>query len=43
MRRFRQELWFNTPTRVAFVNITRQVEARARENRRSIVPAAGER
>jgi secondary thiamine-phosphate synthase enzyme len=26
MRSFRRELWFETPTRVAFVNITPQVE-----------------
>ena len=26
MKSFRKELWFNIPTRVAFVNITRQVE-----------------
>ena len=26
MKSFRKELWFNTATRVAFVNITRQVE-----------------
>jgi secondary thiamine-phosphate synthase enzyme len=27
MRSHRQELWFETPTRVAFANITREVEA----------------
>ncbi|GAB3552873.1 secondary thiamine-phosphate synthase enzyme YjbQ [Noviherbaspirillum agri] len=27
MRSFRKELWFNTPTRRAFINITPQVEA----------------
>lgn len=27
MKSYREELWFNTPTRRAFVNITRQVEA----------------
>ncbi len=26
MKSFRKELWFNTPTRISFVNITRQVE-----------------
>ena len=26
MKTFRKELWFNIPTRRAFVNITRQVE-----------------
>jgi secondary thiamine-phosphate synthase enzyme len=26
VKSYRQELWFNTPTRVAFVNITPQVE-----------------
>jgi len=26
MKSFRKELWFNTPTRRAFINITRQVE-----------------
>ena len=32
MKSFRKELWFNTPTRVAFVNITRQVEECVRES-----------
>jgi secondary thiamine-phosphate synthase enzyme len=27
MKSYRQELWFNTPTRRAFINITPQVEA----------------
>lgn len=27
MKTFRKELWFHTPTRVAFINITPQVEA----------------
>jgi secondary thiamine-phosphate synthase enzyme len=27
MKSYRKELWFNTPTRRAFINITRQVEA----------------
>ncbi len=27
MKSFRKELWFNTPTRRAFINITSQVEA----------------
>lgn len=26
MKSFRKELWFNAPTRVAFINITQQVE-----------------
>lgn len=26
MKSYRKELWFNTPTRVAFINITQQVE-----------------
>ena len=26
MKSYRKELWFNTPTRVAFVNITSQVQ-----------------
>jgi len=26
MKSFRKELWFNTPTRVAFINITPQIE-----------------
>jgi secondary thiamine-phosphate synthase enzyme len=26
MKSFRKELWFNTPTRRAFINITRQIE-----------------
>jgi secondary thiamine-phosphate synthase enzyme len=26
MKSYRKELWFNTPTRVAFVNVTRQVQ-----------------
>ena len=33
MKSFRKELWFNTPTRVAFVNITRQVEDCVSESR----------
>ena len=32
MKSFRKELWFNTPTRLAFVNITPQVEACLRES-----------
>jgi thiamine phosphate synthase YjbQ (UPF0047 family) len=32
MKSYRKELWFNTPTRVAFVNITRQVEECIRES-----------
>ena len=32
MKSFRKELWFNTPTRVAFVNITAQVEECIRES-----------
>lgn len=32
MNSFRKELWFNTPARVAFVNITRQVEECVRES-----------
>jgi secondary thiamine-phosphate synthase enzyme len=32
MKSFRKELWFNTTTRVAFVNITPQVEASVRES-----------
>lgn len=32
MRSYRKELWFNTPTRVAFVNITPQVEEAVRES-----------
>jgi secondary thiamine-phosphate synthase enzyme len=32
MRNFRKELWFQTPTRVAFVNITPQVEESVRES-----------
>ncbi len=32
MKSFRQELWFNTPTRRAFVNITSQVEECLRES-----------
>jgi secondary thiamine-phosphate synthase enzyme len=32
MRSFRKELWFNTPTRVAFVNITPQVQECIRES-----------
>lgn len=32
MKSFRKELWFNIPTRVAFVNITPQVEACIRES-----------
>ncbi|HOJ51688.1 MAG TPA: secondary thiamine-phosphate synthase enzyme YjbQ [Syntrophales bacterium] len=32
MKSYRKELWFHTPTRVAFVNITPQVEACVRES-----------
>src|SRR6476620_7478993 len=32
MKSYRKELWFNTPTRLAFVNITKQVEACLRES-----------
>jgi secondary thiamine-phosphate synthase enzyme len=32
MKSYRKELWFNIPTRVAFVNITDQVEACLRES-----------
>jgi secondary thiamine-phosphate synthase enzyme len=32
MKTYRKELWFNTPTRVAIVNITRQVEECLRES-----------
>ena len=32
MKSYRKELWFNTPTRVAFVNITPQIEACLRES-----------
>lgn len=32
MKSYRKELWFNTPTRVAFVNITPQVEEAVRES-----------
>ncbi len=32
MRSYRKELWFQTPTRRAFVNITRDVESALRES-----------
>ncbi len=32
MKSYRKELWFNTPTRVAFINITSQVEECVRES-----------
>jgi secondary thiamine-phosphate synthase enzyme len=32
MKSFRKELWFNTPTRRAFINITRQVEDCVKES-----------
>ncbi len=32
MRSYRKELWFNTPTRVAFTNITPQVEECLKES-----------
>jgi len=32
MRSYRKELWFNVPTRRAFINITRQVEDCLRES-----------
>lgn len=33
MKSHRKELWFNTPTRVAFVNITGEVQKAVRESR----------
>jgi secondary thiamine-phosphate synthase enzyme len=33
MKSFRKELWFNTPTRIAFVNITSQIEECLRESK----------
>jgi len=32
MKSYRNELWFNTPTRRAFINITAQVEDCLRES-----------
>ena len=32
MKSYRKELWFNTPTRVAFVNITGQVQGCIQES-----------
>jgi thiamine phosphate synthase YjbQ (UPF0047 family) len=32
MKSYRKELWFNSPTRRAFINITRQVEDCVRES-----------
>ena len=32
MKSFRKELWFNTPTRRAFINITPQVDEALRES-----------
>lgn len=32
MNSFRKELWFNTPSRRGFVNITREVEAALKES-----------
>ena len=32
MKSYRKELWFHTPTRLAFVNITGQVEDCLRES-----------
>lgn len=32
MKSFRKELWFNTPTRYAFINITSQVEAAVKDS-----------
>src|SRR5678809_1411492 len=32
MKSYRKELWFNVPTRRAFINITRQVEECLRES-----------
>ena len=32
MKRYRKELWFNTPGRVAFINITPQIEEAVRES-----------
>ena len=33
MKSYRKELWFNAPTRRAFINITPQVEECLRESR----------
>ena len=40
MKSYRQELWFNLPGRVGFVNITPQVEAALRKSgiREGLVP-----
>ena len=32
MKSYRKELWFNAPTRVAFINITRDVQECLRES-----------
>ncbi|WP_041623156.1 secondary thiamine-phosphate synthase enzyme YjbQ [Spirochaeta thermophila] len=32
MKSYRKELWFNTPSRVAFINITPQIEEAVRES-----------
>ena len=32
MKSYRKELWFNTPTRVSLINITRQIEECLRES-----------
>lgn len=32
MKSYRKELWFHTPTRIAFINITPQIEACVRES-----------
>lgn len=32
MKTYRKELWFNTPTRIAFINITKDVEEAIKES-----------
>ena len=43
MKSYRKELWFETPSRRAFINITRQVEAALKESGIREGLAAGQR
>ena len=43
MKSYRKELWFETPGRRAFLNITPQVEAALQGERRARGPRPGQR
>ena len=42
MKHLREELWFNTPHRRDYINITDQVEALGRRKKRVLVKIIGE-